>query len=85
MSAETQVAIIAIIAQKLGVKRESVTLGTRLVEDLGADSLNVLEIALEINEIFEIDIPAQGLSRVRKVDDLFRLTMETFELRAATF
>ncbi|WMI97548.1 phosphopantetheine-binding protein [Pseudomonas chlororaphis subsp. aurantiaca] len=81
MSAEVEVAIVEIIVQKLGVKIEGVTPDARLVEDLGADSLNILDIALEINEIFEIEIAAPGLSSVRKVADLYRLTMETFELR----
>lgn len=73
MKLETQTAIIMIIAEKLLVEHEAVTPNARLVEDLGADSLNVLEIVLDINEAFEIELSTDGLARVRKVEDLHQL------------
>ncbi|WP_259740114.1 acyl carrier protein [Pseudomonas brassicacearum] len=73
MKSETQTVIIMIIAEKLLVELEAVTPNARLVEDLGADSLNVLEIVLDINEAFEIELSTDGLARVRKVEDLHQL------------
>jgi len=52
---------------------EVVTLNARLVEDLGADSLNFLDIALDINDLLEIELPPEGLACIRKVEDLYRL------------
>lgn len=51
-----------------------------LVEDLGADSLNLLEIVLDINEAFAIELPPEGVAKVRRVEDLFRLVLQTFNV-----
>lgn len=65
--------ITSILADKLVVEVEAVTLNARLVEDLGADSLNFLEVALEINHVLDIELPPQGLACIRNVEDLYRL------------
>ncbi|AZC51685.1 hypothetical protein C4K35_4106 [Pseudomonas chlororaphis subsp. piscium] len=70
-----------IIAEKLLVGLSAVMPRARLVEDLGADSLNVLEIVLDINEAFEIELSTNGLARVRKVEDLHHLVGEAFALK----
>ena len=73
IAAASEAVIIAIIAQKLLVAVEAVTPHARLVEDLGADSLNILEIVLDINEALRIELSTDGLASVRKAGDLFRL------------
>ncbi|WP_426811245.1 acyl carrier protein [Pseudomonas sp. WOUb67] len=73
MKLEIDDIIIAILADKLLVDVEAVTSNARLVEDLGADSLNVLDIALEINHFLDIELPPEGLAGVRNVADLYRL------------
>ncbi|WP_338807719.1 phosphopantetheine-binding protein [Pseudomonas chlororaphis] len=55
------------------IKPDAVLPGARFVEDLGADSLNMLEIVLDINEILEIEMPTEGLACIRSVEDLHRL------------
>lgn len=76
MASDVEKVIVAIIAQKLLVPTEVVTSQSRLVEDLGADSLNILEIVLDINEALGIDLPTDGLAAVRKAGDFFRLVQE---------
>jgi acyl carrier protein len=73
MKLEIESVIVEILADKLVVDVEAVTSSARLVEDLGADSLNFLDIALEINYVLDIELPPAGLSRVCKVEDLYRL------------
>lgn len=73
MKLEIDALIIAILADKLVVDVEAVTSNARLVEDLGADSLNFLDIALEINHVLDIELPPEGLACIRKVEDLYRL------------
>jgi len=73
MNSEICTLIVFIIAQKLMVKLDAVVPSARLVEDLGADSLNMLEIVLDINEILEIEVPTEGVACVRSVEDLYRL------------
>ena len=70
---EIEAIIIAILANRLVVDVEVVTLNARLVEDLGADSLNFLDITLDINDLLEIELPPEGLACIRKVEDLYRL------------
>ncbi|MGE8059045.1 acyl carrier protein [Pseudomonas sp. NPDC089547] len=77
MNLEIEAVIIAILADKLVVDVEAVTPNARLVEDLGADSLNFLEITLDINQVLAIELPSEGVVRIRKVDDLHRLVHQT--------
>ncbi|MFJ4454750.1 acyl carrier protein [Pseudomonas sp. NPDC089392] len=73
MNLEIEAIIIAILADKLVVDVDAVTPNARLVEDLGADSLNFLDIALDINQILDIELPPEGLACVRRVGDLHLL------------
>lgn len=68
-----------VIAQKLLVEIECVMPYARLVEDLGADSLNLVEIVLDINAALDIDLPVQGLAKIRRVEDLSILVTEAIQ------
>lgn len=68
---ETQDKIKLIIINKLLVDSIAVTPTARLVEDLGADSLNILDIIMDITEAFDIDLPPEEVARVRRVGDLY--------------
>lgn len=70
---EIEAIIIAILAYRLVIDVEVVTSNAHLVEDLGADSLNFLDIALDINDLLDIELPPEGLACIRKVEDLYRL------------
>ena len=69
-----------IISRTLLVDAASIESGHRLVEDLGADSLNLLEIVLEINETFAIELPVEGVAQVRRVEDLLGLVLQTLDV-----
>lgn len=62
--------VIGILAEQLGVAREQLTGPARIVEDLGADSLTRLEIAMALEENFHTTIADEQLETVRTVDDL---------------
>ena len=72
--------IVDIISRTLLVDAATIEPGHRLVEDLGADSLNLLEIVLDINEAFAIELPTEGVARVRRVEDLFRLVLQALDV-----
>lgn len=59
-----------ILAEKLGVDDEKLTPTARLVEDLGADSLDTIEVILEIDKSFGITFEDEELENVRTVGDL---------------
>ena len=53
---ETYKRVRAIVAERLGVEEEQVTLDSHLFDDLGADSLDIVEIIMELEQAFDITI-----------------------------
>ena len=49
--------VIDIVADQLGVEKEKITRDSNFVNDLGADSLDTVELVMELEEEFEINIP----------------------------
>ncbi len=58
-----------LIAEQLGVERERVAPDSNLIDDLGADSLDVVELAMEVEDEFRIDIPDGEESDLKTVRD----------------
>lgn len=58
-----------IIAEVLNVETEDITADTTFVEDLGADSLDVFQIIMGIEEEFDIEIPAEVAEKIATVGD----------------
>ena len=56
-----------IIAEQLGVEEEEVTLEAHFVEDLGADSLDTVELVMSLEEEFEIEIPDEDAEKILTV------------------
>ena len=56
-----------IIAEQLGVEEEQVTLEAHFVEDLGADSLDTVELVMALEEEFEIEIPDEDAEKILTV------------------
>ena len=62
--------IISLIAEKLGKKKEQITLKTNLVEDLGADSLDVVELIMTFEDEFGITLPDEEVAKMKTVGDV---------------
>ncbi len=58
-----------IVVEKLGVKPEDVTENATFVNDLGADSLDVVEFVMEVEKEFKITIPDEDAVKLEKVGD----------------
>ena len=56
-----------IIAEQLGVEEEEVTLEAHFFEDLGADSLDTVELVMALEEEFEIEIPDEDAEKILTV------------------
>ena len=65
--ASVQERVISIVAEQLGVDKEKVTPETSFVNDLGADSLDTVELVMELEEEFEIDIPDDAAEKIQTV------------------
>jgi len=62
--------LIEIIAKRLKIDPSAITLDSRFVEDLGADSLAVMDIVIKIEEKFGLDeIPDEELEKMKRVRD----------------
>ena len=62
-----------VIADVLSVDPNEITLETTFMEDLGADSLDVFQIVMGIEEAFEIEIPADKAERITTVGEAVAL------------
>ena len=58
-----------IIAKQLGVDMEKVNMEASFVEDLGADSLDTVELVMAFEEAFNIEIPDEDAEKILKVQD----------------
>lgn len=65
-----------IIVDQLGVEEEEVTLEASFVDDLGADSLDIVELVMALEEEFEIQIPDEDAEKIRKVGEAVKYIEE---------
>lgn len=73
--AELEARILSVVAEHLGVGVEELEPGISLTDDLAADSLDVVEIALALEEEFGITLPQRLLDGVRTCADLVQATL----------
>ncbi len=62
-------ALKEIIVDKLSVSEDQIKPESRFIEDLGADSLDVVELVMAIEEKFGIEIPDEDAEKIRTVQD----------------
>jgi acyl carrier protein len=65
--ATTEERIVQIVCDNLGVNKEQVTRNTSFQEDIGADSLDIVELVMELEEEFEITIPDEEAEKIKTV------------------
>jgi acyl carrier protein len=61
--------VIQIVCDNLGVNKEQVTRNTSFQEDVGADSLDIVELVMELEEEFEITIPDEEAEKIKTVGE----------------
>ena len=61
--------VTRIIKEQLDVDEKDITLDATFIDDLGADSLGLVELVLAFEETFEIDIPDEDTEKIRSVRD----------------
>ena len=59
--------VIDIVAEQLGVSKDQITRDTSFVNDLGADSLDTVELVMELEEEFDINIPDDAAEKIQTV------------------
>mgnify|MGYP000497496695 CR=1 FL=1 len=74
--ADTQERVVAIIVDKLGVDKEEVTLEASFTNDLGADSLDTVELIMEFEKEFNIAIPDDQAENIATVGEAVKYIEE---------
>ena len=69
MSATIESKVKSIIADQLGKGESEIKLDSRFIEDLGADSLDIVELVMAMEEEFEIEIPDEEAENIKSVGD----------------
>lgn len=62
--------VIEIIAEQLSLSKADVRLNSRFVDDLGADSLDIVELIMEMEEEFDTEIPDDKIESMKVVKDI---------------
>ena len=68
-SEQVQEKILDIVSEKLDRPRDGITTQMSFVNDLGADSLDTVELMMEIEDAFDLDIPDEDAQKIDKIQD----------------
>ncbi len=60
----------SIIVEQLGVESDKVTVDAKFIEDLGADSLDTVELVMAFEENFDIEVPDEEAEKLQSVADV---------------
>ena len=67
--ASVQERVIDIVAEQLGADKEKISPETHFVNDLGADSLDTVELVMELEEEFDINIPDDAAEKIQTIGE----------------
>ena len=59
-----------VIVEQLGVEAETVTPEASFIDDLGADSLDIVELVMTMEEEFDLEIPDEDAEKIKTVNDV---------------
>ena len=70
MAASVQARVKEIVCEQLGVSEEEVTPEASFIEDLGADSLDIVELVMALEEEYEMEISDEDAEKIKTVQDV---------------
>ena len=77
MALEERVA--EIIVEQLGVSKDEVNPKASFIDDLGADSLDIVELVMAMEEEFDVEIPDDDAERIQTIGDAIKYLKEKLE------
>ena len=79
---EIEARVKKIVIEQLGVKEDEVTTAASFVEDLGADSLDTVELVMALEEEFECEIPDEDAEKIITIQDAVNYIVARLEKEA---
>ncbi len=70
MASSVEARVREIICEQLGVSEDEVTPEASFIEDLGADSLDIVELVMGLEEEYDMEIPDEDAEKIRTVQDV---------------
>lgn len=80
MPADIEEKLKQIVVNQLGVEEAAVVAKAKFIEDLGADSLDIVELVMAMEESFGIEIPDEDAENIRTVEDAYTYIKKTQDL-----
>jgi len=75
MGDEIEIRVRKIVAEQLGVAPTEITPTANILDDLGADSLDVVELVMALEDAFQIEVPDEDMEAIRTVGDVERFVL----------
>jgi acyl carrier protein len=79
MGSDIQSRVTNLIAESLGVNGSEVVPGASFIDDLGADSLDIVELVMAMEEEFDIEIPDDDAEKIQTIGDAISYLKEKIE------
>jgi len=77
MNLEERVA--ELVVEQLGVSREEAVAEAAFIDDLGADSLDIVELVMALEEAFDVEIPDEDAEKIQTIEDAVSYLKERVE------
>jgi acyl carrier protein len=77
MNLEERVA--ELVVEQLGVSREEAVAEAAFIDDLGADSLDIVELVMALEEAFDVEIPDEDAEKIQTIEDAVTYLKERVE------
>ena len=68
--------VLDIVAERMGVKKEDISKETSFITDLGADSLDLVELIMELEDQFDLNIPDEDAEKILTIGDAVKYIEE---------
>lgn len=76
MSSSVEEKVVAIVSEQLSIPKEDIKLESSFVDDLKADSLDVVELVMEFEDEFGVTIPDEDYEKIKTVGDAIKYIQE---------